>query len=116
MASPSWCAVSGISGRRWQGRGCRSLRPSKPPARSYAPDDGEGGPVRRVGDDVLAQILPTVASLLALALSLVNLYLQRRDRRPRLRIRTRYEYRVGDSMSQHDREDGALPRIHYDSQ
>jgi len=68
-----------------------------------------------VGDDVL-QILPTVASLLALALSLLNLYLQRRDRRPRLKIRVRYEYRVGDPTSQHDREDGALPRIHYDSQ
>lgn len=66
--------------------------------------------------DLFAQILPTVASLLALALSLVNLYLQRRDRRPRLRIRTRYEYRVGDPTSQHDRESGASPRIHYDSQ
>ena len=61
----------------------------------------------------LTQILPTAVSLLALALSLVNLYLQRRDRRPRLRIRTRYEYRVGDSGTETRSEKA---RIHYDSQ
>ncbi len=46
------------------------------------------------GED-LAGAGPTVVSVLALVLSLVNLYLQRRDRRPRLKIRVRYEYRVG---------------------
>ncbi|MBA3424923.1 MAG: hypothetical protein H0U04_10390 [Rubrobacter sp.] len=67
-------------------------------------------------DDLLTQILPTMASLLALALSLVNLYLQRRDRRPRLKIRVRYEYRVGDPTLEVDSEDKTSPRIHYDSQ
>ncbi len=46
------------------------------------------------GED-LAGAGPTVVSVLALVLSLVNLYLQRRDRKPRLKIRARYEYRVG---------------------
>src|SRR4028118_1836353 len=46
------------------------------------------------GED-LAGAGPTVVSVLALVLSLVNLYLQRRDRKPRLKIRSRYEYRVG---------------------
>jgi hypothetical protein len=46
------------------------------------------------GED-LAAAGPVVVSVLALVLSLVNLYLQRRDRRPRLKIRVRYEYRVG---------------------
>ncbi len=45
--------------------------------------------------DELAGLGPTVVSVLALVLSLLNLYLQRRDRRPRLKIRVRYEYRVG---------------------
>lgn len=63
---------------------------------------------------VLTQTLPTAASVLALALSLVNLYLQRRDRRPRLGIRARYEYRVGGPSS--DTGDAPPPRIHYDSQ
>lgn len=40
---------------------------------------------------------PAVVSALALALSLANLCLQLRDRRPRLEIRVRYEYRVGDA-------------------
>jgi hypothetical protein len=35
-----------------------------------------------------------VASVLALVLSVFSLYLQRKDRRPRLEIRTRYEYRT----------------------
>ena len=64
----------------------------------------------------LTQALPTVASVLALALSLVNLYLQRRDRRPRLKIRARYEYRVGGQSAETDHEDASPPRIHYDSQ
>jgi hypothetical protein len=46
--------------------------------------------------DNLPQVGPTAVSLLALVLSLFNLYLQRRDRRPRLEIRARYEYRTGD--------------------
>lgn len=58
--------------------------------------------------ETLAQFGTTVASVLALVLSLLNLYLQRRDRHPRLRIRMRYEYRAGRS--------DAAPRIHDDSQ
>jgi len=54
--------------------------------------------------------------VLALALSLVNLYLQRRDRRPRLKIRARYEYRVGDPSTETEHDDASPPRIHYDSQ
>lgn len=65
---------------------------------------------------MLTQMLPTVASVLALALSLVNLYLQRRDRRPRLKIRTRYEYRVSGLSSDTDHEDATSSSIHYDSQ
>lgn len=47
-----------------------------------------------MGED-LAGTGPTVVSVLALVLSLLNLYLQRKDRRPRLKIRARYEYRAG---------------------
>lgn len=47
-----------------------------------------------MGGESLAQLGPALVSLLALLLSLFNLYLQRRDRRPRLEIRARYEYRV----------------------
>ncbi|QIN81907.1 hypothetical protein GBA63_04065 [Rubrobacter tropicus] len=47
----------------------------------------------RGGD--LAEVGPVVVSVLAFVLSLLNLYLQRRDRRPRLKVRVRYEYRVG---------------------
>ncbi len=43
---------------------------------------------------------PAVASVLALVLSLLNLYVQRRDRSPRLRIRVRYEYRAGGSREE----------------
>lgn len=56
----------------------------------------------------LAEVGPVVVSALAFVLSLLNLYLQRRDRRPRLRIRVRYEYRVGAS--------GDLPQMHDESQ
>src|SRR5215210_6922268 len=67
-----------------------------------------------MGEENLPQVGPTVVSLLALVLSLFNLYLQRRDRRPRLEIRVRYEYRI-------DTPDGAsdadtLPQIHDSSQ
>jgi hypothetical protein len=67
-----------------------------------------------MGEESLAQLGPALVSLLALLLSLFNLYLQRRDRRPRLEIRARYEYRVGtrDGASETD----ALPQIHDDSQ
>ena len=54
---------------------------------------GEGAG-RVMGED-LAGTGPTVVSVLALVLSLLNLYLQRKDRRPRLKIRARYEYRAG---------------------
>ncbi len=54
---------------------------------------GEG--VGRMRGEDLTGAGPTVVSVLALLLSLVNLYLQRRDRKPRLKIRCRYEYRVG---------------------
>lgn len=62
----------------------------------------------RGGD--LAEVGPVVVSALAFVLSLLNLYLQRRDRRPRLRIRVRYEYRVGGGTS------GDLPQMHDESQ
>lgn len=67
-----------------------------------------------MGGESLAQLGPALVSLLALLLSLFNLYLQRRDRRPRLEIRARYEYRVDalDGASEAD----ALPQIHDDSQ
>ena len=67
-----------------------------------------------MGEESLAQLGPALVSLLALLLSLFNLYLQRRDRQPRLEIRTRYEYRVDtlDGASEAD----ALPQIHDDSQ
>jgi len=62
---------------------------------------------------------PTVVSVLALVLSLVNLYLQRRDRRPRLRIRLRYEYRVGASeAASYAASQGVspAPQVHDESQ
>ena len=67
-----------------------------------------------MGEESLAQLGPALVSLLALLLSLFNLYLQRRDRRPRLEIRARYSYRVDtlDGASEAD----ALPQIHDDSQ
>ena len=67
-----------------------------------------------MGEESLVQLGPALVSLLALLISLFNLYLQRRDRRPRLEIRARYEYRVGilDEASEAD----ALPQIHDDSQ
>ena len=68
-----------------------------------------------MGEANLAQVGPTAISMLALALSLVNLYLQRRDRRPRLEIRARYEYRTGLPNSPSE-EDAPPPLIHDDSQ
>lgn len=58
---------------------------------------------------------PTVVSMLALALSLLNLYLQRRDRRPRIKIRARYEYRVG-APDGGPRADSPAPQVHDESQ
>lgn len=66
-------------------------------------------------DDALAQVGTAAASVLALLLSLANLYLQRRDRSPRLRIRVRYEYRAGTSEDPPE-EGRPPPRIHDDSQ
>ncbi len=66
-------------------------------------------------EESLAQVGPTAVSLLALVLSLFNLYLQRRDRRPRLEIRARYEYRTGDPEVPSGGE-VSPPLIHDDSQ
>src|SRR5918998_6022329 len=63
----------------------------------------------------MTQIGTAAASMLALVLSLVNLYLQRRDRRPRLRIRVRYEYRA-DALGGDSDHGTEPPRIHDDSQ
>jgi hypothetical protein len=68
-----------------------------------------------VGEESLASVGPTAVSLLALLLSLLSLYLQRRDRRPRLRIRARYEYRVATSYAASD-IDAPPPLVHDDSQ
>jgi hypothetical protein len=67
-----------------------------------------------MGEENLAQVGPALVSLLAFLLSLFNLYLQRKDRRLRLEIRARYEYRVDtlDGAAEAD----ALPQIHDDSQ
>ena len=62
--------------------------------------------------ELLAQVGPAAASVLALFLSLIGLYLQRRDRSPRLKIRVRYEYRPGTRDEAHD----GTPRIYDDSQ
>ena len=67
-----------------------------------------------MGEGNLAQVGPAAVSLLALLFSLFNLYLQRRDRRPRLEIRARYEYRVDTPDEASDAD--ALPQIHDDSQ
>lgn len=61
---------------------------------------------------VVAQTGPAVVSALALALSMANLYLQARDRRPRLEIRLRYEYRaIGRVPGVAER-----PQLHDESQ
>ena len=63
----------------------------------------------------LAGVGPAVVSVLALVISLLNLYLQRRDRKPRLGIRARYEYRAG--VPEEGSPDGpAVPRVHDESQ
>ena len=77
--------------------------------------------------ETLARVLPAAASSVALVLSLAGLYLQRRDRRPRLKVRVRYEYRLGPAGRPPGRSPGhspgeasdagnARPRIHDDSQ
>lgn len=68
-----------------------------------------------MGEESLVQVGPTAVSLLALVLSLFNLYLQRRDRRPRPEIRARYEYRTGTSDGTSG-EDAPPPLLHDDSQ
>lgn len=65
--------------------------------------------------DAVAQAGTAAASVLALVLSLANLYLQRRDRTPRLRIRVRYEYRAG-TFEEGPNKSPSPPRIHDDSQ
>jgi hypothetical protein len=56
-----------------------------------------------------------VASVLALVLSIFSLYLQRRDRRPRLEIRVRYEYRAAP-LDEASPGDPTPPAIHDRSQ
>jgi hypothetical protein len=77
-------------------------------------------PVSWVGLQVLGGAPPSdiahaAASVLALVLSVFSLYLQRRDRRPRLEIRVRYEYRAAplDGASPGDPDP---PAIHDRSQ
>jgi hypothetical protein len=62
--------------------------------------------------ELLVQVGPAATSVLALVLSLIGLYLQRRDRSPRLKIRVRYEYRSGTR----DETNDGTPRIYDDSQ
>ena len=63
----------------------------------------------------LAGVGPAVVSVLALVLSLLNLYLQRKDRRPRLKIRARYEYRAGVPEGG-SRAGSPAPQVHDESQ
>lgn len=63
----------------------------------------------------MAGVGPTVVSVLALVVSLLNLYLQRRDRRPRLKIRARYEYRVGMPEAESP-VDSPASQVHDESQ
>jgi hypothetical protein len=65
--------------------------------------------------ELLTQVGTIAASVLALILSLLNLYLHRKDRRPRLKIRVRYEYRI-DASGEDPNKDSPPPRIHDDSQ
>ena len=65
--------------------------------------------------ELLTQVGTTAASVLALVLSFLNLYLHRRDRRPRLTIRARYEYRV-DAPAEEPNKVPSAPRIYDDSQ
>jgi hypothetical protein len=65
--------------------------------------------------ELLTQVGTTTTSVLAFVLSLLNLYLHRKDRRPRLRIRVRYEYRI-DASGEDPDKDPPPPRIHDDSQ
>lgn len=67
-----------------------------------------------MGGETLAQFGPAAASILALVLSLASLYLQRKDRRPRLRIRVRYEYRAAPSEGAAG--DPSPPQMHDASQ
>jgi hypothetical protein len=53
--------------------------------------------------------------VLALVLSVFSLYLQRRDRRPRLEIRVRYEYRAAP-LDEASPDDPTPPAIHDRSQ
>lgn len=56
----------------------------------------------------LAGLAPYLASVLAVLLSLLNLYLGRRDRSPRLRTRLRYEYRADGEAAVYDRSQEGL--------
>lgn len=67
-------------------------------------------------DDALAQLWTAAASVLALVLSLANLYLQRRDQGSRLAIRVRYEYRAGTPEGSSEDQGHPPLRVHDDSQ
>lgn len=67
-------------------------------------------------DDTLAQLWTAAASVLALVLSLANLYLQRRDQGSRLAIRVRYEYRAGTPEGKLEDQGHPPLRVHDDSQ
>ena len=68
-----------------------------------------------LGGVPLSDVAQAAASVLAMVLSVFSLYLQRRDRRPRLEIRVRYEYRAAplDGASPGDTDP---PAIHDRSQ
>ncbi|MDQ3284550.1 MAG: hypothetical protein M3P92_02380 [Actinomycetota bacterium] len=68
-----------------------------------------------LGGVPLSDVAHTAASVLAMVLSVFSLYLQWRDRRPRLEIRVRYEYRAAplDGASPGDPDP---PAIHDRSQ
>ena len=62
-----------------------------------------------------SDVAHAAASVLALVLSVFSLYLQRRDRRPRLEIRVRYEYRAAP-LDEASPDDPTPPAIHDRSQ
>ena len=88
-------------------------RGPRPGLRSKPACGARGGTGKGVNGEMMAQVGTTAVSLLALVLSLLNLWLQRLDRRPRLKIRLRYEYRAGDPAGA---DDNRGPRVHDDSQ
>ena len=68
-----------------------------------------------LGGATPSDVVHAAASVLALVLSIFSLYLQRRDRRPRLEIRVRYEYRAAP-LEEASPSDPDPPAIHDRSQ